>query len=203
MSPRPPPKRRYPIEPLTAGEVKLLMRQFSTTTATGIRNRALITVMYRSGLRISEALALKPADVDPKQGSIRVLHGKGDKSRVVSIDDDALAVVQRWMDRRKIARIRNGYLFCTLQGADIKGSYVRAMLKRQAERAGITKRIHPHGLRHSHAAELVAEGVPVNVIQQQLGHAHLSTTDVYLRHVAPADVIAIGRNRTWNLEDEA
>jgi integrase len=59
------------------------------------------------------------------------------------------------------------------------------------------KRVHPHGLRHTHAAELVAEGVPVNVIQKQLGHVSLATTDIYLRHIAPADVIAMGRNREW------
>jgi site-specific recombinase XerD len=72
------------------------------------------------------------------------------------------------------------------------------MVKRRAARAEITKRVHPHALRHTHAAELVAEGVPVNVIQKQLGHVSLATTDVYLRHIAPADVIAMGRQREWS-----
>jgi site-specific recombinase XerD len=80
--------------------------------------------------------------------------------------------------------------------------YVRNMLHRIGHKAGIDKRVHPHGLRHSHAAELAAEGVPVNVIQAQLGHSHLATTDVYLRHVAPAAVIEMGRNRpAWNPEE--
>jgi site-specific recombinase XerD len=72
------------------------------------------------------------------------------------------------------------------------------MLKRISARAGLQKRIHPHGLRHSHAAELVAEGVPMTIIRDQLGHTSLATTDRYLRNVAPADVIAMGRGRTWN-----
>jgi site-specific recombinase XerD len=75
--------------------------------------------------------------------------------------------------------------------------YVRDMLKRKAARAGIEKRVHPHGLRHTHAAELVREGVPMNVIRDQLGHTSLATTDRYLRNVAPADVIGMGRARTW------
>jgi site-specific recombinase XerD len=88
-------------------------------------------------------------------------------------------------------------LFCTLQGTPLSANQVRQMCKRRAAKADIDKRVHPHGLRHTHAAELVAEGVPVNVIQKQLGHISLATTDVYLRHIAPADVIAMGRKREW------
>jgi site-specific recombinase XerD len=189
--------RKYPAEPLTDAEVRALLRGCSHRAPTGIRNRALIVVMVRAGLRVSEALALRPADVDAVQGTVRVLHGKGDKARLVGLDDGAMAVVQRWMDKRATLGFRNGPLFCTLDGRPLWATYVRTLLKRLADKAGIEKRVHPHGLRHTHASELVAEGVPVNVIQQQLGHASLSVTDRYLRHVAPADVIALGRERTW------
>jgi len=92
---------------------------------------------------------------------------------------------------------RGGPLFCTLHGTPVSDRYVRDMLRRLAAKAGLEKRVHPHGLRHTHAAELVREGVPVNVIRDQLGHASLAVTDRYLRNVAPADLIALGKRRTW------
>jgi integrase/recombinase XerD len=189
--------RRYPAEPLTAAEVDALLRGCSGRAPTGIRNRALIAVMYRAGLRIAEALALRPADVNLADGTVRVLHGKGDKSRTVGLDAGAMAVVARWMDRRREFGFRNGPLFCTLAGGPLSDRYVRDMLKRLAARAGLEKRVHPHGLRHTHAAELVREGVPMNVIRDQLGHSSLAVTDRYLRNVAPADVIKLGQSRTW------
>ncbi|MFI5064086.1 MAG: tyrosine-type recombinase/integrase [Streptosporangiales bacterium] len=195
----PPPNKghRYPAEPLSAEEVSLLLRGCSLRAPTGIRNRALIAVMYRAGLRVSEALALRPSDVNTTDGTLRVLHGKGDKARTVGLDAGALDAVARWMDKRREFGFRNGPLFCTLGGGPLSAGYVRDMLKRQRAKAGIEKRVHPHGLRHTHAAELVREGVPINVIRDQLGHSSLAVTDRYLRNVAPADLIALGKSRTW------
>ena len=194
--------RRRPVEPLTSAEVASLLRQCSATAPTGVRNRALITVMYRTGLRAAEALALRPADVNPERGTIRVLHGKGDKARTVGIDDGGMALVQRWMDRRAALGHRGGPLFCTLAGGPLSDSYVRTMMRRIGARAGIEKRVHPHGLRHSHAVDMAGEGVPLPAIQQQLGHDRPSTTDTYLRGIAAADLAAMARARPpWNLED--
>ncbi|MDQ6774131.1 MAG: tyrosine-type recombinase/integrase [Candidatus Dormibacteraeota bacterium] len=187
--------QHFAPEVLTEVEFRGLLKACSGRAPTGIRNRALLVAMYRGGLRVSEALALKPGDVDPERGTVRVLHGKGDRSRVVGLDDGAMAIIQRWMDHRRTLQLRNGPLFCTLAGTHVLPSYVRTLMRRIAGKAGIEKRVHPHGLRHSHAADLVADGVPVNLIQQQLGHANLSVTDRYLRHVAPGDVIAMGRAR--------
>jgi len=200
MTPSPRKDEHYPAEVLTAEEVSALLRQCSPKAPTGIRNRALIMVMYRCGLRISEALDLKPSDIDTTKATVRVLDGKGHKPRTVAIDDGALAFVQRWMDTRRSLGLKNGTLFCTLQGGHLHHTYVRVMLKRIAAKAGIDKQVRPHGLRHSHAAELVAEGTPVSVIRDQLGHASLAVTDRYLRDIAPADVIAMGRCRTWTGE---
>jgi site-specific recombinase XerD len=126
------------------------------------------------------------------------LYGKGDHNRSVAIDDGAVAVLQLWLAERAKLRVNGRQrLFCTLQGGALSANQVRQMVKRRAAKAEITKRVHPHALRHTHAAELVAEGVPVNVIQKQLGHVSLATTDIYLRHIAPADVIAMGRKREW------
>jgi len=79
----------------------------------------------------------------------------------------------------------------------IDSSYVRRLLPRLAVRAGIEKRVHAHGLRYAHAAELAAEGLPVNVVQQQLGHGSLATTDRYLRHIAPKERVEAMRAREW------
>jgi site-specific recombinase XerD len=189
--------RKFPAEPLTPAEADALIAACSAASRTGIRNRALLTVMYRGGLRIAEVLALKVSDIDPARGTIRVLHGKGNRARTVGLDSGAMAVVQRWIDARKAAGIRNGTLFCTLQGGKVSDKYVRALLGRLAAAVGIEKRVHPHGFRHTHAVELVAEGVPVNVISRQLGHANSSVTARYLDHVAPADVVAAMQRRTW------
>jgi site-specific recombinase XerC len=86
---------------------------------TGIQNRALIAVMHRAGLRISEALALRPTDVNQADGTLRALHGKGDKALTVGLDAGAMEAVARWMDRRREFGFRNGPLFCTLAGGPV------------------------------------------------------------------------------------
>jgi site-specific recombinase XerD len=190
---------RFPVEVLTPDEARALIRAASTRAPTGIRNRALMVALYRAGLRLAEALALKPSDVDLDVGEIRILRGKGAKARTVGLDDGAAAVIARWLDvRRQRGLARCRWLFCTLDGHELDPRYVRAMLTRYAKRAGIEKRVHPHGLRHTHFAELAREGVPVNMIQQQAGHSSLATTSVYLNHIAPAELVTRIRQRKWS-----
>jgi site-specific recombinase XerD len=93
--------RRRPPEVLSEAEVVALMRACSTRAPTGVRNRALIAVMWRSGLRVSEALSLELRDLDLDAGTLRVRHGKGDKSRTVGVDEQTSALLARWIDRRK------------------------------------------------------------------------------------------------------
>ena len=90
-------------------------------------------------------------------------------------------------------------MFCTLEGRPLKPSYVRTVLPRLARKAGIDTRVHPQGLRHTHAYELMMEGVPVPVVQKQLGHASLATTQRYLDHIAPKDLIETMQARAWVL----
>jgi site-specific recombinase XerD len=190
-------EKRYPAEILTAAEIRALLAACNGTTLTGMRNRALLVVLWRAGLRCAEALDLRPADVDFGAGTIRVLHGKGDRARTVGADGQALDVVRAWLGARQAAGVESPYLFCTTEGGRMSSRYVRAMTGRLARQAGIVHRVHPHGLRHCHAVELVSEGWPVTLIQQQLGHASTSTTDIYLRHLRPAEVIDRARARTW------
>jgi integrase/recombinase XerD len=199
--PRPPPANKgktYPPEPLTPDEVKRLLRAPSPRAPTGVRNRALLVVLYRAGLRVAEALALYPKDVDREEGTVRILHGKGDKMRVVGLDPEAFAALDRWLDVRAARGIgRGATVFCTLTGAKMPTSYVRGLLPRLAKRVGIEKRVHAHGLRHTMASQMRSEGVDIGVISRVLGHTSISTTARYLDHISPAEVIKVMRERAW------
>lgn len=190
--------KKYPAEILTPDEVAALFEQIRVQSSIGLRNRALITVLYRSGLRHSEALALMEKDVELHTGSIAVLHGKGDRSRTVGIDPGACEVIGGWIERRRQLGFGVSVpLFCTMRGTPMKTSYLKTLLPKLARQAGIGKRVHPHGLRHTHAYELMMEGVEIAIIQRQLGHVSLATTAVYLSHIAPKQVIETMRKREW------
>jgi integrase/recombinase XerD len=192
------PTRRYPPEVLTDAEVRALMDACPSTSATGLRNRALLAVLYRTGLRISEALDLYPKDVDLERGAIRVLHGKGDKARVVGVDRGALIILNRWLDVRACCGHGPHHrIFCTHSGHRLTAGYVRRWLPILGRRAGIAKRVHAHGLRHTHAAQLREEGVDIGIISKQLGHASISTTAHYLDHIVPTAVVRTIGRREW------
>jgi site-specific recombinase XerD len=192
------PKRKLPAEVYTPDEIARLVKACSTRAITGVRNRALIVALYRGGLRIGEALSLLPKDLDRAAGMVRVLHGKGDKARTVGLDDGAFAVIERWLDaREKLGIGARKPVFCTLKGEPIESAYIRALLPRLARKAGMTKRCHAHGFRHSAAFEMATEGIDLLTISAALGHASTATTDKYLRHIAPRAVIDTMRARVW------
>jgi site-specific recombinase XerD len=185
-APHPTRGKMLPPEVFTADEVRALIGACSTRGVTGHRNRALLAILWRTGIRISEALELRPYDVDFKNGTVRVRFGKGLKPRTTVLSDlDALPLVERWLEERgKLQAVGEGApLLCTLKGTATDPSYARHLLPRLAKRAGLERRVHPHGLRHTHAADLALAGVPVLAIQQQLGHHSLTTTETYLRRV--------------------
>jgi len=181
--------RTFPPEPLTPDEVAAILSRCSLRAPTGIRNRALFMLLARSGLRISEALALRAADVDFAAHSVRVLHGKGDMATVRGFHPSADVALMRWIERRKALGLKGGPLFCTLDGGELSDRYVRAALKRAAGKAGVEKRVHPHGLRHSFAFELERAGVPVGTISKLLGHSSVSVTSRYLDHLTNAEAV--------------
>ena len=195
--------KTYPPEPLTREEVASLLKTCSTKAPTGIRDRALICVLWRAQLRCSEALDLRPVDFDAQAGTLRVMHGKGDASRLAVIDEGAAAVLGLWLARRDALGLkRYVHLFCTLKGGRMGPRDVRAMLKRRGLKAGITKRVHPHGLRHTGASEMVEEGYSLLDIQQQLGHKHAHTTSNYLHQINPKERAERLRQRKWGQTDQ-
>lgn len=192
------PKTKRPIDVLTAQEIAQLMQGCSPKCPTGLRNRALIVCLWRAGLRVSEAIALAPKDFDPAKGLLRIHNGKGGKARTVGIDPQAVAVLGQWMAERKAQGISTkAPLLATLKGTPVTRIYVFKLLKRLAAEAGIEKRVHPHGLRHTHATELLTEGANIGVISKQLGHSSIATTSRYLDHIQPQAVIEYMAKREW------
>jgi len=198
---RPPPSnagRRFPPEVLTDAEVRALLDACGDGLPSCARNRALIAVLYRGGLRVSEALALYPKDLDAASGAVRVLNGKGGRARTIGMDPGAFAALGEWIEaRRRLGLDGRSPVFCTARGERVSSSYVRRLLNRLGEQAGIEKRVHPHGLRHTHAAQLRAEGVDIGIISKQLGHRSIATTARYLDHIAPWAVVEAMRGREW------
>jgi integrase/recombinase XerD len=183
---------------LTDPEVRALMDACGTGPPSCDRNRALIAVLYRGGLRIAEALALHPKDLDATTGAVRVLNGKGGRSRTIGLDPGAFEILEVWLAARARLGIRGeSPVFCTARGDSVSSSYVRRLLSRLGEAAGIEKRVHPHGLRHTHAAQLRAEGIDIGIISKQLGHRSIATTARYLDHIAPWAVVETMRARCW------
>jgi site-specific recombinase XerD len=182
--------RRFPPVVLKEAEVRALMAGCSKRAPTGVRNRALIALLWRSGLRISEALDLVPGDVDGVQ--IRVNEGKGGKFRVVGMSEEASALVERWLAVRSQRGITGRQkLFCTLSGGRLSDRYVRTALRRLARKVEVEQRVHPHAFRHTLANELAKEQVDVVTIQHVLGHASLDGTAHYLQRIAPHELVAM------------
>jgi len=190
---------KYNIDILTVAEVRQLIAQCSTRSPTGVRDAALISVLYRGGVRIAEALALHERDLNAERGTLTVQRGKGSKYRVIGLDAEAFAFIERWITKkRKVGLDKKTPLFCTLKGGYIQSQQnMRDMLKRRAKKAGIDKRVHPHGLRHTVATELaIDEKVDLPTVQGFLGHASIAATETYIKKIAPAAVVETGKNRS-------
>jgi site-specific recombinase XerD len=182
--------RRYPADPPTVEEIVAVMRAAGSTPY-GLRTRTLIVLLWRAGLRISEALALVESDLHPASGGVLVRRGKGGKRREVGMDRWAWEQLAPWLDHRVALPV--GALLCVIDGATAgrpwSPSAARTTLRQLAAAAGVRRRIAPHQLRHAHAVEMAREGVPLNVIQRQLGHANLGITSIYLQGIDNSEII--------------
>ena len=188
---QPSPQRgvKYQQEAYTREEMRAFLAKTSSDAPSAIRNKALFATLWQSGLRISEALDLRPVDFDLAAPDIFVRSGKGGKARHVRPGPVAVQTTERWLEVRSEMGIgRDAPLYCTFRGTRMTGSYVRQNMNRIAHAAGWERRPHPHGLRHSFTVELVKAGVPVPMIQKQLGHTSLATTSTYLAGITSADV---------------
>jgi integrase/recombinase XerD len=179
----PRPSRQLP-DTLDVEEVDALLGAAATADPVGIRDRALLELLYASGLRVSEALGLDRQDLVVESGVVRVI-GKGDKERLVPVGDvarDALthyleAVRPRWLGEKP--QPRGGPLFVTPRGRRLDRMGAWRVVRKAALRAGLSARVTPHTLRHSFATHLLEGGADLRVVQELLGHASISTTQLY------------------------
>ena len=189
-------KKRYPAEVLTRREIEAILEACGSESWTGRRNHALLVLLWRTGVRVSEALALRPCDVDLERGAVRVLRGKGGRARTVGMDQLGIGAMRPWMEEHRERGHHAGEpVFVTASGRPVSQGYLRRRLPELARAAGIHKRVHAHGLRHTHASELRAEGVDIAVIRRQLGHVSLLTTIEYLDNLDPCSVLAVMNGR--------
>jgi site-specific recombinase XerD len=188
--PAPNAGRKFPAEPLAPEEVAAILDQCSRRAPTGIRNRALLLLLVRSGLRIAELIALRPSDVNWAEHSLRLLDTKIGEAQTRAFHSSVDDALMRWIDTRARLGYRSGPLFCTLKGDPVSGDYVRVLLRRLKEQAGIEKRVHPHGMRHTFACELRAAGVDILTISKLLGHSSVTTTLIYLDHLTNGQAVA-------------
>ena len=200
--------KKYPAEPLTRMEISRLLTACARRGPSGLRNRALIVVLWRGGLRSGEALALELRDVDRAAGTLTIRHGKNNKRRVIGLDPPAFVVLERWLEARKELGVPRGApVFCTITqpnvGLPLAAAYWRKAITRLGRQAGIEKRVHSHGLRHTHAVELMREGIPSLVISRQLGHSSLAITEHYMNHLEPQEVVETMQAREWPGEVQA
>jgi integrase/recombinase XerD len=177
---------------LSIEEVDLLIKQPDVSTPRGIRDRALIELLYATGMRVSELVAVRPNDLHLEEGYLTCV-GKGDKERIVPLGQEAGAWVRRYQQdaRSALARPGSPWLFVNARdGGPLSRVGFWKVLKEYGIKAGIRADLSPHVLRHSFATHLLERGADLRSIQMMLGHADLSTTQIYT-HVLEARLRAV------------
>ena len=170
---------------LSEAEVEALLAAPDVVTSQGLRDRAMLETLYASGLRVSELVGLKTVQVSLDMGVVRVL-GKGAKERLTPLGEEAVAWIERYQREARpplLGARKSDALFVTARGAPMTRQAFWGLVKRHALAAGIPRAISPHTLRHAFATHLINHGADLRVVQLLLGHADISTTQIYT-HVA-------------------
>ena len=176
-----PKKKQHLPQVLTKEEVEKLLRSPNTGQVLGLRDRAMLELMYATGLRISEIINLKLEDLHLTMGTLQTL-GKGHKERIVPVGDEAIKWVNRYLEEARpklLKQKRSNYLFLNFHGNNLTRQGVWKNLKAEVRKAGIQKNITPHTLRHSFATHILENGADLRIVQELLGHSNISTTQIY------------------------
>ncbi len=196
---------------LTDDELADILRLPNVRTPSGLRNKALLKAMAYGGLRVSEVVGLRTRDLRREDGRLvlEIRDGKGERDRTVPLPDHAAETLETWLARREDLGIANGHVFCTIakgrnvhpnatadglgdemtvtelkRGKSLNPRYIRALVSRLAEKADIEKRVTPHVLRHTAATRMLKAVGDVRRVQEFLGHADVSTTQIYTEVLA-------------------
>jgi integrase/recombinase XerD len=176
-----PRRARKLPQVLTRGEIEKLLSQPVGTEPAALRDRALLELMYACGLRASEAIGLELLDVDTEEGVLRA-RGKGSKERVVPIGQAALRALRIYLERGRPGLVKGApeaHLFVNFRGGQLTRQGLYKIVRRHALSAGLADRMSPHTLRHTFATHLLAGGCDLRSVQEMLGHADVSTTQLY------------------------
>lgn len=177
---------------LTVAEVDRLLAAPDTTTKYGLRDRAILEVMYATGLRVSELVHLKLADLHLEMGLIQTL-GKGDKERIIPIGDVATDWINRYLQTSRPVLLKqrtSPYLFLNAHGGGLSRQAIWQKIKQYVAVAQINKDVTPHTLRHSFATHILENGADLRVVQELLGHADITTTQIYT-HISKKRLVKV------------
>ncbi|MCM8825028.1 MAG: tyrosine recombinase XerC [Candidatus Omnitrophica bacterium] len=161
---------------LTYDEIEKIIESASGTSETELRNRAILELLYSSGLRVGELVSLKIEDINIPEGTVKV-RGKGNKERIVPVGSYALNSIFEYLKKRPWSK--NSFIFLNKKGGRITSRSVERIVKKYARLAGISKKVTPHVFRHSFATHLLDRGADLRTVQEMLGHSDISTTQVY------------------------
>lgn len=185
------PKTARPLpDVLSVDEIEKMLALPDEKTPFGLRDRALLETLYATGCRVAEASALKLDNLDWRAGEVRVVGGKGNKDRVVLLGRFAVASLQKYFDEARpwlIARRRDKMapvceqVWINSRGTGLSAHAIYMLVQEYSLKAGITKKVTPHTLRHSFATHLLQNGADLRVVQELLGHRSLSSTQIYTR----------------------
>ena len=176
--------RSLPVS-LSEYDVELLLNAPEVTNPLGFRDKTMLEMLYATGLRVSELVGLKFDQISFRQGVVRII-GKGNKERLVPVGEEAMSCLDAYMNQARkttLGERQSDYLFVTNRADGMTRQAFWHIIKRHAKKAGITKELSPHTLRHAFATHLLNHGADLRVVQLLLGHSDLSTTQIYT-HIA-------------------
>lgn len=175
-------ERHLPRHVLSVSEVEQILSEPDIETPNGLRDRTILEVLYSTGIRRSEAAALRLSDIDAGRGALMVRQGKGKKDRFVPIGDRALSWIEKYITEARLlwyADLNDGPLFLTVNGNPLQPGYVTAIVRSYIRATELSKTGSCHLFRHSMATMMLENGADIRYIQEMLGHAYLSSTQVY------------------------
>ncbi|MEO0144457.1 MAG: site-specific tyrosine recombinase XerD [candidate division WOR-3 bacterium] len=176
-----PRKKQFMPDVMTVEEIELLLNQPDITTEKGLRDRAIMELLYATGMRVSEALSLKVYDVNLDDRIVRI-SGKGNKERIVPFHETAREFLYKYLTNARSKFIKNrdnGYLFLNSKGNRLSRIGFWKILKEYAITIGLENKVHPHVFRHSFATHMLMNGCDLRILQEILGHSSISTTQRY------------------------